>query len=215
MNKIPTDKKTGQMSSKHVKPVCRNNGKGGKGGTSGLKIVHHGLKHPTPQSKGHRCKCDMCGEVFGMSTSFIEHYSNTHLALPCKDCSKVFSNPLSLQKHRYHHVGKKYPCDMCKRSFPFDSQLKDHRKSHFKTKPHICSYPNCGKEAIHLYDMKKHERSHIKNNLKCKWCDYETKDSRNLAQHSRTHTGEKLYSCLKCHKKFMFFVQKKRHSCRP
>ena len=108
---------------------------------------------------------------------------------------------------------KKYPCDMCEWSYPFDSQLKDHRKSHFKTKPHICSYPNCGKDATHLYDMKKDERMLIKDNLKCNWCEYETKDSRNLAQHTRKHTGEKLYSCPKCHKKFMFFVQKKRHNC--
>ena len=168
VKKRPVDTKT----SKSKTMQDGNNGKrvrGVKGAASGLKIVHHGLKWPvpTPKSKGRRCKCDMCGEVFGTSTSFIEHYSKTHPALPCKDCSKVFTNLLSLQKHRYHHVGKKFPCDMCDRSFPFDSQLKDHRKSHFKTKPHVCSYPNCRKESTHLYDLKKHERTHVNENLKC------------------------------------------------
>ena len=66
-----------------------------------------------------------------------------------------------------------------------------------------------GKEATHSYDMKKHERTHIKNNLKCEWCAYEIKDRRNLMQHIRTHTREKPYSCSKCQKKIMFYVQKK------
>ena len=100
--------------------------KGEKSGVSGLKIVHHGLKRLTPRSKGRHCQCDMCGENYNNTTAFIAHYSSTHPPLPCKDCNKIFNNPLSLQKHRYHHVGKQYPCDVCNRTFPFDSQLRDH-----------------------------------------------------------------------------------------
>ena len=113
----------------------------------GLKIVHHGLKRQTVKAKGRHCQCKICGKRFDNTTAFIAHYSGRHPVLPCTDCDKIFNNPLSLQKHRYHHTGKKYSCTMCNRTFPFNSQLQDHRKSHFKRKPHMCSFPNCGKEA--------------------------------------------------------------------
>ena len=180
---------------------------------TGLKLMHHGLKRPKVEKRGRRCRCEMCGEVFATSTEFITHYSMTHPALPCKDFSKVFSNPLSLQKHRYEHIGKSYPCDMCERTLPFVSKLRDHKKSHFKQKPHVCSYPNCNAEATHLYDMKKHERTHCKKKLVCRWCTYDTNDKRNLVQHQRIHTGEQPYERGKCHKRFTFSAQKTRHSC--
>ena len=86
-----TDKKP--VKSKQTSASSGVNPVKGKCGKSGLKIIHHGLKRPAPQTKGRHCKCDMCGETFGTSTSFIEHYSTTHPPLPCKDCSKVFKNP--------------------------------------------------------------------------------------------------------------------------
>ena len=153
-----TPPKRAQSSKTSKSGVTSKNS--GKSKSSGLKIVHHGLKRQTVKAKGRHCQCEMCGKRFDNSTAFIAHYSSTHPPLPCTDCDKIFSNPLSLQKHRYHHVGKKYPCTVCDRTFPFNSQLQDHRKSHFKTKPHMCSFPNCGKEATHLYDLKKHERTH-------------------------------------------------------
>ena len=180
---------------------------------SGLHVVHHGLKRHRPAVKGCHCICSVCGLKFTSSTDYINHYSSVHPPLPCANCPKVFTNPLSLQKHQYHHVGKKYPCDVCNRQFPFNSQLRDHKKSHFQQKTHRCSFPNCNTTATHLYDLKKHERSHRRTSLKCPHCTYETTDTRNLKQHSRKHTGEEPYQCIKCKKRFKYSVQKTRHRC--
>ena len=178
-----------------------------------MTVRHHGLKKHKAPPKGRHCVCDMYGSKFTNSTSFITHYSEMHPALPCKDCSKIFSNPLSLQKHRYHHTGQQLKCGKCNRTFPFDSQLRDHRKTHFKQKPHRCSYPNCEAEATHLYDLKKHERTHLKTQHKCPDCEYTTKDVRYLNQHKKVHSNVNTYKCEKCSKTFRFYMQKKRHHC--
>ena len=179
----------------------------------GLKITHHGLVKHRVEKKGRRCICDMCGEKFKNSTSYIEHYSSTHLNLNCKYCEKCYTNPLSLQKHQYVHTTPAKKCGTCGKSFPFSSQLANHRKTHMKVKPHICSHPGYGKDFIHRYDLLKHEGTHSKKKLKCTSCEYSINDIWNLKQHSRTHSDETYYECKKCHKNFKFYMQKKWHRC--
>ena len=140
-------------------------------------------------------------------------YRMTHPLLNCKYCSKVYTNPLSLQKHLYTHMANKKTCASCGKSFAFDSQHTDHRKTHIKTKPHLCSHPNCFKDFTHHYDLLKHERTLKKQKFKCTNCEYSTKDVRNLHQHSRIHTSETPYQCKICNKQFKFYMQKKRHVC--
>ena len=72
-NKKPVVTKTPTSKITQTQEKDKNNGKRVKNAASGLNIVHHGLKRPvvTPKSKGWRCKCNMCGEVFSTSTSFI------------------------------------------------------------------------------------------------------------------------------------------------
>ena len=155
----------------------------------GLKITHHGIVRQPTNKKGRVCTCGMCGKKFKNSTLFITNYSTTHPSLNCKHCSKTYTNPISLQKHKYMHKAEKKTCDSCGKAFAFQSQLSDHWKTHLKTKLHICSHPNCSKDFTHRYDLLKHERTHKKGKHKCENCEYTTKDIRNLCQHARIDTG--------------------------
>ena len=221
--KIPTNKKKIKPSNKTEDSKSGLNVKltppsAGEQSTTqpkhyGLKITHHGIVRQPTKKKGRVCTCDMCGEKFKNSTLFIKHYSTTHPPLNCKQCSKSYTNLLSLQKHVYMHKAEKKTCDSCGKAFAFQSQLSDHRKTHLKTKPHICSHPNCLKDFTHRYDLLKHKCTHKKGKHKCKNCEYITKDIRNLHQHARTHTGVTLYQCKLCGKQFKFYMQKKYHLC--
>ena len=175
----------------------------------GLRVTHHGLIHHSPTIKRHRFQCEMCRNYFMGSTKYINHYKETHLALPCTNCEKVFMHPLSLKKHNYHHQENVKTCKHCGWSFSFDCQLNDHLKMHLPKKLHPCSFANCDRSLTHMYDLWKHECTHTKTVLLCKDCDYKTKDVQNLRQHKCIHTGIKPYSCTKCEKCFTFYVQKK------
>ena len=160
-----------------------------------------------------KCQYDMCGAIFVTTTEFIKHYQTHHPTLPCNDCSKIFSNLLSLQKYWYEHIGKKLPCEDCGQTSPNESRLKDHRKSHLRTKPHPCTHPGCKAGFTHKYDLVKHEEVHKNIQHRCDYCTYTTMDKHYVTQHEHTHTGETPVKCHKCGREFAFTMQKTRHKC--
>ena len=111
-----------------------------------------------------------------------------------------------------HKSKKRYPCEHCNKDFPFESMLNDHKGKHMSTR-YPCWWPKCHKGFRFKGDLTKHILVHrnASKPKKCKYCDYEDADLRNVKQHQRVHTDEKPHKCKYCGKGYHFWVKKKRH----
>jgi len=112
-----------------------------------------------------------------------------------------------------------YSCDFvnCNREFNSKRNLVDHCRGHHEgKKPHMCSYPGCGKSFLRPAHLLIHNRIHTGE--KPFVCEYEGCGKRwnqksALKQHIRSHTGEKPFKCTigDCNKKFSTSSSCKRH----
>ena len=164
--------------------------------------------------KSRMYKCPKCGIKKTSLHSLNEHYQRRHRKVKCNVCGQSFNTPSSRDKHMYTHKSRKwYPCEHCDKDFPFESMLNDHKGKHTVQKRFPCWWPKCKKGFSFKGDLTKHIHAHRKKDkpIRCKYCDYENPDIRNVKQHERTHTDEKPHKCKYCGKGFRFWVQKKRH----
>jgi len=112
-----------------------------------------------------------------------------------------------------------YSCDFknCNREFNSKRNLVDHCRGHHEgKKPHLCSFPGCGKSFLRPAHLLIHNRIHTgEKPFICEFegCGKRWNQKSALKQHIRSHTGEKPFECTfnDCKKKFSTSSSCKRH----
>ncbi|XP_043233163.1 zinc finger protein 782-like isoform X13 [Amphibalanus amphitrite] len=63
--------------------------------------------------------------------------------------------------------------------------------------PH-CDFSCLGQDRLNRHVKKKHGHIGRNDKFKCEWCQYSTENSDHMANHRRTHMGERPYRCDTC-----------------
>jgi len=78
--------------------------------------------------------------------------------------------------------------------------------------PH-CDFRCLGQNRLNMHLKDRHGHIGRNDKLKCEWCQYSTENSDHMANHRRTHTGERPYRCDTCNKSFSSSSNLTRHRC--
>ena len=139
-----------------------------------LSFKQYGIKRKYKSARTFKCK--ICPAALLSVQEYNKHYLDCHPPQPCPDCTRVFTSPRTLAKHRYTHAEYMYECQDCNRGFTFKSQLESHRKVHLKMTGFVCFKPKCGKCFKRESELNAHLTAHSKNKIKCDYCEYSNSD---------------------------------------
>ncbi|CAH1642758.1 unnamed protein product [Spodoptera littoralis] len=111
-------------------------------------LVHHMHTHSKHVGESDkRFICDECGAKFLTKSSLQVHINWKHLkiAYKCTQCTKVFKNSYTLDRHvSYVHNKFRPPrnkiCDYCGRGFTTQTILKSHIRTHTGERPLQCTH---------------------------------------------------------------------------
>ncbi|XP_074037271.1 uncharacterized protein isoform X2 [Leptinotarsa decemlineata] len=174
-------------------------------------------------------RCQICDKRFGHKVSLRHHDKSVHrekgdnvTKQVCNLCNKVLSSKKTLAAHMAGHY-KRYHCDFCENSYASKSKLDDHMESHnnFNMDPeehmkvHVQyhqedrgtdSDTDISKEVLMEYEnipIKDSYEFEVKKKNYCKICDKSFRQSFNYKMHMRKHTGEKVFDCDKCRRRYL------------
>lgn len=168
------------------------------------------------QSEDSSFQCAECKRIFPTVYKLRDHNCSNTVEKPyhCPLCRQEFQFKVSITKHMMTHSQESiFTCQECSQTFPNATALRIHQRCHSGFKPYEC--PECGMVFKHYSVMEDHRRRHTDSSRShlCNICGKAFKYSSLLHQHQYLHTGQKLFRCPECGKKFAFAQNMKAH-CR-
>ncbi|KAJ2941941.1 hypothetical protein O0L34_g10759 [Tuta absoluta] len=146
----------------------------------------HNKTHHTATSSGSDAYCVECDKHYPDIYRYRWHLANSarhkprkKTRVPCPGCDKVFSKNIYMKDHfnLVHLKCIKYRCDDCNKNFIRNADLVKHRR-------------------------RVHEGQLPPRNKICYMCGKGFTTNKILANHIRTHTGERPYACSLCPARF-------------
>ncbi|XP_028158779.1 zinc finger protein 665-like, partial [Ostrinia furnacalis] len=147
---------------------------------------HYRMQHPHLTKSSHLsvelAYCVECDKQFPTVYKYKRHLATAakhtppkRVRVPCPECGKVFARKIRMTNHyKSVHVNTtKHRCDICNKTFCSAFSARTHRQ-------HV------------------HEKIPMPKNKMCDICGRGFSTNRILANHRRTHTGERPYKCAHC-----------------
>ncbi|XP_031618223.1 zinc finger protein 84-like [Contarinia nasturtii] len=156
--------------------------------------------------------CSKCRHSFANEIDKINHESECeHLQYACHLCKKTTRQLSDLKRHMRIHSGERpFRCRICIKKFTLKAHLTDHSRTHIKQLPFNCA--QCGRRFADENKKQSHEDYCKGRRYDCYLCPYKCFYKTNLKPHMQVHhTGEKLFKCGVCGKKFVENAKLKRH----
>uniref|UniRef100_A0AAY5KDL6 C2H2-type domain-containing protein n=1 Tax=Esox lucius TaxID=8010 RepID=A0AAY5KDL6_ESOLU len=166
--------------------------------------THQDSSNDPPATKTSQTKTHKESKVCFICKKCLKHIVKT----VCK-CSRVFTDPEKLDRHKLVH--KPLKCSMCESRLNGVKLLKKHYMDiHEFNGPFVCTF--CEKSYTDLAALIRHERIHTGDlPYQCSYCPRKFNISAVLVEHERIHTGEKRCLCWECGKGFISNAKLKMH----